>query len=288
MNIVVLGASGQVGSVILQGLKSGHNVVGTSRHGTSTLLAFDPFADDWASLGKPDVIINCIGQIEPKVSSGFERIHVELISLLLANRATLGRPRIIQISALGARKDHAVAFLRTKAVGDELLLQVPNTVVLRPSIICTNRTMLVKKMLILSAIARYTGVICLPRGVRETKLQPVMPDDLVDVIKVVLNPVEEKIINVVGPKEISLNELLKRLSVTRHQRPLLIDMPQTIMNMLMRYLVEPLNPRLLNLQQYQLLFENNVADSQQIQKLLGRSANPVDDFFNQEFEYANH
>ena len=86
-------------------------------------MHFDPFTDDWSLLGRADAIINCIGQIEPTRTSSFYDLHVGFIKLMLNNRNKIGQPRIMQISALGAAPHHQVEFLRTKGIGDELLLQ---------------------------------------------------------------------------------------------------------------------------------------------------------------------
>src|SRR5687768_12716229 len=104
MKIMILGASGQIGSVIYGALKASNNVVGTSRRQSGEFLKFDPFKDDWSALGKCQVLINCIGQIEATSTFKFYKIHVELTQLMLKNRGLIGNPRIIQISALGASR----------------------------------------------------------------------------------------------------------------------------------------------------------------------------------------
>ena len=284
MKIVVLGAKGQVGSVVFAGLMKTHNVVGTSRSASDALLTFDPFIDDWALLGKVDTIINCIGQIEPTSTSSFEHVHVGLIKILLLNRAKIGNPRIVQISALGAAVDHRNDFLRTKGIADELLLKQPDTVILRPSIVCTHRTTLVRKMLMLSKIAGYTGMICLPLRIRQTRIQPVMPGDLADGIKAVLTPRHERIINIVGPDAISVDYLLKQLITVRHQRLLFLDVPERLMNIFVNQVIARSFPRLINAQQYELLHDDNIADPQPARQLLGRPLESVQNFFINEFK----
>ena len=145
MRIVVLGASGQIGSVIYNGLKDRHVVLGTSRKASADCVRFDPFQDNWHVLGTVDVLINCIGQIEATSSSSFHHIHVDLTKRIIAHRQQIGNPTILQISALGASAAHNVEFLRTKGIADDLLLQHAETAVIRPSIVCTHRTMIVRK-----------------------------------------------------------------------------------------------------------------------------------------------
>ena len=69
MKIIVLGATGQIGSIIYNGLSQRYEVIGTSRNHHSDLAKFDPFHDDWSILGKADVLINCGANRAGKVAS---------------------------------------------------------------------------------------------------------------------------------------------------------------------------------------------------------------------------
>ena len=163
MRTVVLGASGQIGKIIYEELKKSHEVIGTSRNSSSELLQFDPFKDSWSVLGKADVLVNCVGQIEATKEFSFQKIHIELTKLIIQNRERLGNPRIIQISALGASKLSELEFFKTKGIADDQLLKNSNTVIVRPSIICTHKTMMVRKMQVLYSISRFTnGLLIVP------------------------------------------------------------------------------------------------------------------------------
>ncbi|HYF68474.1 MAG TPA: hypothetical protein VD884_10065 [Ohtaekwangia sp.] len=266
MKIVVLGASGQVGSVIYSGLKDIHEVTGTSRNRSGKYLQFDPFSDDWSVLGKADVLINCVGQIAATPKSSFDRIHVLLTKQILAHRQNLGNPRIIQISALGASTDHQVEFLRTKGIADELLLQHPNVAVIRPSIICTPRTMLVKKMIMLSELARvFFGFVPIPRGFLTTQIQPIMPDDLIDLVRKLCYSHNTRIIPAVGPEPISFHEVIQILRECRHEQLKVIEVSKRFTDIVVKNFVGYLLPKIISTQQYQLLFEDNTADVETIE-----------------------
>lgn len=284
MKIILLGASGQVGSIVFDGLSKSHQVIGTSRRANGKHVRFNPFTDDWSLLGRADAVINCIGQIEPTQSTSFYDIHVELIKHIIRNREKIGHPRIVQVSALGAAPHHKVEFLRTKGLGDELLLQNGNTVVLRPSIICTHRTMIVRKMLLLSRIAKYfAGVAIVPQGFLKTRIQPVMPKDLIDAMEVVLSPVDHRIVNVVGPEAISFNDILTCLFYAKHQKLRIVQVPRVFVDAVVRTIIVHAFPQVLNAQQYELLFEDNIADPEPLQQLLRRSLAPASGFFKDEF-----
>ena len=286
MKIMILGASGQIGSVIYSALRASYEVVGTSRKESVQLIKFDPFEDDWSTLGKCQVIINCIGQIEATSTFSFYKIHVELTQLMLQNRKQIGNPRIIQISALGASTQHQVEFLRTKGIADDLLLEYPDTVVVRPSIVCTPNTMVVKKMLMLRQISQFTrGVLFVPKGFLDTQIQPIMPQDLGEIVKnlCTMNSLPN-VIQVVGPDPITFRDIFGIMFAAQKEKFRLMEVSKTFLDMVIKYGVSVVSPRLINSQQYQLLFENNVGNAAETEKFLGHALTSTRKFFINEFE----
>lgn len=288
MKIIILGASGQIGSVLFDGLRHRHEVTGTSRKQSPKFIQFDPFRDHWSLLGKADVLLNCIGQIEPTRASSFAHIHVGLTKLMIQHRASLGNPRIIQLSALGASTAHNVEFLRTKGLADELLLQCPDTFIVKPSIVCTHNTMIVKKMLMLKRIARYTsGLLAVPEGFLQTRIQPVMPKDLTDVVEALcVTTGYARVVDVVGPMALSFREIITIMFKTGGMRSRLVEMPKKIVDVVALYGVSALFPSFINAQQYRLLFADNIADKTGIEDILQRPLTPTEQFFINEFTYA--
>lgn len=289
MKIIVLGATGQIGAIIYNGLKHEYEVVGTSRNHHSGILQFNPFHNDWSILGKADVLINCVGQIEATRKSSFHHVHVELTKRILENREVIGAAKVIQISTLGASTQHKVAFLRTKGIADDLLLRQPGTVVIRPSIVCTHRTMIVKKMLLLSSIGRsLLGVVPIPKGFLNTKIQPVMPQDLVDLIERLCLKSTSQIVNAVGPAAMSFEEIIRVMMTTGKQSLRLIEVPKVIMDVLIQHIISTMFPDVINSQQYQLLFEDNTGDVKMAEEILGRPMMSTKEFFINEFTYASN
>lgn len=284
MKIIILGASGQIGSVLYHGLRNSHEVIGTSRKRGNGLIHFDPFAHDWAVLGKLDVLINCLGQIEATTNSGFHYIHVDLTNRIIANRAKLGNPRIVQISALGASSTHDVEFLKTKGVADELLLQHPNTAVVRPSIVCTHHTMIVKKMLMLSNFSQFMfGVIPVPKGFSKSKIRPIMPEDLVELVHRVCVLEKVRIIDAVGMEAFSFGQIIQLVKKNTKSRFKIIEVSKAASDFLVKSILSRLLPRVINAQQYQLLFYDNVADVEPCAQLLGKNPKSCREFFEREF-----
>jgi uncharacterized protein YbjT (DUF2867 family) len=288
MKIILLGATGQIGSVIHDALKRTHEVVGTSRKPSPTLKQFDPFENNWSSLGTADVLINCVGRIEATSLNSFNRIHVELTQRIIEHRQVIGNPRIVQISALGASAKHQVEFLKTKGIADDLLLQHPRSTVVRPSIVCTHRTMIVNKMLMLSKIGRFCfGLLPLPEGFLQTRIQPIMPEDLVDLVRILCNDHEHRLVNAVGPYPISFRQILAILMQTKKVKFRLIEVPKKITDFFVSHVASRAIARLINLQQYQLLFSDNISDPEMVRQILGRPLTETKQFFTNEFKYAS-
>lgn len=289
MRVIILGGTGQIGSVVREHMGRHHEIISTSRKTSTPHVQFDPFRDDWSELGKADVLINCIGSIDASSAQGFDRVHVELTRRIIDNRHAIGNPRIVQISALGASPMHRSDFLRTKGIADDLLLQHPDTIVIRPSIVCTHRTVLVRKMLMLSRIAKYTaGWIFVPKGFLTTRIQPVTPDDLAGIVKTVCMRRDHGVVEVAGPEVMRFADVLALLSEVRNQKIRRVEMPRSIMDSLIEGVTSQLFPSVISVQQYGLLFEDNTADNEMCAKLLERPMTSVISFFQKEFSNATY
>jgi nucleoside-diphosphate-sugar epimerase len=287
--ILILGATGQIGKSLFDAFSNDERVEvrGTSRMKLmdKNMILFDPFTANWKNLGSFDVLINCIGQITENWGNSFEKIHIGTTKEILKNRSLIGNPKIIQVSALGAIENHNVKFLRTKGIADHILLQNENTVVVRPSIICTPSTMLVKKFRMLKKLIKiFNDNLFVPEGFLESKLQPVLIGDLVDVIlNISREQVAEGIVNVVGPEELAFMNLLK--IATEDSSNLKIRQLNSIfVTPFVKFLISPLFPNLISFEQYQLLFSDNISNSETTEKILGRKPGSTLEFWKKELQ----
>lgn len=281
MRVLMLGGSGQIGFPLVCRFAerfSNSQIFATSRSGQAPrptpnnvqFLAFDPFLDDWSTLPLVDLAYNCIGQIRESKSMSFARIHRGMSERLLRHRKGLGNPCIVQLSALGAGEHPGVPFLATKSEADQLVLAEPNSFVVRPSIVCTADTMLLRKLKQLGRISRwFGGRLIIPEGFLQAKVQPIMIEDLVDLmIAVGERGSESRVIPAVGPEPLAFGELLSLV----HDRSFPAwEIPRKLLEPLIRYVVSPFFPSLINYDQFRLLFEDNVGDPVPGMQLLGRS-----------------
>ena len=282
-NILLLGASGKIGLEIRKvfaASKTSQRLICCSRgiwkgevFPGETWLQYDPFSDPWASLGRVDVVINAIGAIAESKEMSFERIHGGVTAAILQHRAAVGNPRIVQISALSADAASPLGFLRTKGQADEMLLQEDDSVVLRPSIVCTPDTMLSQKLQKLLTIARFgLGKLLVPNGFPHTRVQPVMGADVGEAAFHAANdPGFQGVIDVVGPEKLSFGDLILRMSAAQGRNVKLIEVSREIMESFVAHFVGVWFPNLINLEQFRLLFQDNVGDATATEALLGRS-----------------
>lgn len=295
--ILLLGASGQLGTAIREAfaqLAPDCILIATSRNPApkdddrGTWLKLDPLAEEWPALPKVDIVINVVGAIHATDAMPFEEVHGGVTAAILAHRERLGNPKIIQISALGADPGHSSAFLRTKGEADALLLRQPRTLVLRPSIVCTPGTMISKRFQTLLSISRFSlGKLLMPKGFGETKIQPILADDLGKAVvhAALADFVGSMALPLVGPEQLSLRNLLETMAEAQGRKIRLIEVPREIVESFVTHFVSVWFPDVLNADQFQLLFEDNVAAVEPTLNLLGRRPASTLDFWRAE---ANH
>jgi uncharacterized protein YbjT (DUF2867 family) len=284
-SILILGASGRIGGDLFRQLKESwpaSKITGTGRKSSEDqMISFDPFADDWSNLPGPfDVVVNCIGAIRESRDMPYDRIHQGLTELLLQHRTLLGNPRIVQVSALGARPDHPVSFLKSKGKADELLLAQPATIVVRASVVCHPETMLQLRLKKLVEMARLSfGKLLVPRGFAQTKVQPILPSDLSALLAQAVVRDEEGVLDAVGAETFTFRELLDMMAASAGKSLKLIEVPREIMQGFVKYFVSVWFPGILNYDQFQLLFMDNTGDKSRAETFLDRPLQSSRDFW---------
>lgn len=225
LRIIVLGANGRVGRAVYEAtlrcfpqaelvacVRRRHlhfeGCTGDTKHRS---VVFDVFKDDWSTLGKADILVNCIGAISGTKTDSLHKVHHTLAALIRSHRSQLGNPRIIQVSALGVDVNSASEVLRIKALADALLLELPDTFVVRPSVVCSPDTLIAKKLQQTARLLRWSfNRLPVPQQVLRFRISPVMPHDLAAVVIAAMqgNP-PQRIINVAGPQQYTFNDLLQ-------------------------------------------------------------------------------
>ena len=291
--IAVIGASGRLGQIICSAIEIDlpqYELIRLSRRkelSEKGFTIFNPLLDDWSALKKTDILINAAGIIQESGDFAFEEVHVQLMQLIIENRHLIGNPRIIHISALGADSSHPIAFLRTKGEGDKKLMKQPDCYVIRPSIVCTHNALLVKKLkTLLELSSKYLfNHALIPADFLKTRIQPVMPFDLQVLTITLCNKTpEEKCWNLTGAEELTFGWLIEQAIKARNQRFNPIEIPKNLVATVTRNFISVWFPELINYEQFQLLFKDNIADKTQVEKLTGMAVKSTIEFWTNEFK----
>lgn len=288
--VAVIGASGTLGKIISGKLSSmpGIELIKLSRNtslGPQGFFVFDPEKDDWKKIGNVDILINAAGIIHESKDAEFEKVHVQLAQKIIENRHIIGDPKIIQISALGADEKHPIAFLRTKGIADAKLIKQANTYVLRPSIVCTHNAVLVQKFKMMFDISKYFfNHAVLPASFLKTRIQPILESDFAEVIEILCtNDAPERVIDLPGAEQISFQWLMDLAGEVRNQKVIALEIPKNLVEAVTKNFISIWFPGIINYDQFQLLFKDNIAEKDAVEKLLNHSVKSTLEFWKKEF-----
>ena len=176
---------------------------------------------------KSDICINLIGILfEKKKGSSFKNIHSLFPSLLAKLSKEYNLKHFIHLSALGINEAEDSNYAKSKLEGENNIFKnFPLASVLRPSVVyssddnfTTNFMTLLKRLPVFPLY--YKG---------KTKFMPIHCSDLTDIIyHVISNNINSKIIECVGPEEISFRKILENLLDLMGKRRLLIPLPLVV------------------------------------------------------------
>lgn len=222
MKILLTGASGFIGSHILNALLSaGHDVRAAVHHrrpwrddaGVETVscdFSNEMRADHWLErLQGVDMVVNTVGIISEERGQRFDALHETGPIALFRACEIAGIKRVIQISALGSSGKDISSYFTSKSKADNWLRNSKlDYLILHPSMVFGPGA---KSLLLLRAMAMLPLVPVIGKG--EQQLQPVHVDDLSEaVVKGISLPqIWQREVPVVGAEDIGFGELLLAL-----------------------------------------------------------------------------
>ncbi|OWV92835.1 nucleoside-diphosphate sugar epimerase [Rhizobium sp. R72] len=172
MRIVILGASGLIGSATVSRLQRSHTLVGIARDVEVSRQRF-PMVE-WRSmdlsrstgalkeaLAGAEAVVNCVGALQDAPGENLSAIHEDVVSNIIMACRHSQAVRIIHISAVGVDRDPTSRFSTTKQRSEEVLKASGLTwVILRPSVVLGRPVF---------------GASALMRGLAALPVMPVMP-----------------------------------------------------------------------------------------------------------------
>lgn len=208
-----------------------------------------------------DYVVNCVGILFESGRNTFDAVQA-FGANAIAEAAKAQGAKLVHVSAIGADKNSAADYARTKAVAEEAVLKaVKDAVILRPSIIFGPEDGFFNKFADMSRLAPALPLV----GGGHTKFQPVYVADVAEaVVKGVVGELEGgKIYELGGPEVLSFKQCLETmLKVVSRSRPL-VHLPWAIASLIgsVSSLIPFIDPPL-TVDQVELLKSDNVVSDQ--------------------------
>ncbi len=272
--ITVIGATGFLGRHTVRALaKAGWRIKAASRHprrgfflrpmgsvGQIELVKCDvtDASSVAAAIRGSDVAVNLTGILFEKGQS-FEDVQATGAAHVAEAAAAAGVTHLLHVSAIGADRQSASVYARTKAEGEEAVRRaVPGAVILRPSIIFGPEDSFFNKF---AGMARYLPALPLIGGGR-TRFQPVFVGNVAAAIVTALDSpaARGRTYELGGPGIYSFRELMEIILEQTGRRRALIPLPFGLASFNAALLQLLPNP-LLTTDQVRLLKKDNVASA---------------------------
>ena len=240
-NCLIFGGSGQIGRNLIRKLtKNNYQVTVVTRNihqksfiiktqanaGYIDIVESNIFEENKIRelFQKADVCINLIGILfEKKKGNTFKNIHTVFPSLLAKLSKEYNLKHFIHFSALAVDKANDSHYAQSKVEGENRVLKnFPLATILRPSVVysvddnfTTNFMTLLNRLPLFPIY--YNG---------KTKFSPIHCSDVTDIVyHIISNNIYSKIIECVGPEEITFKEILQRLLNLIDKKRILLPFP---------------------------------------------------------------
>ena len=274
--VLIFGGSGQIGRHLIRRLTNKNylvTVVTRNLHtkGTVLRLGGNPgyveiieaniFNEDKLNdlFKDKDICINLVGIISENKKNKFKNIHTYFPTLLSKKCEEFKLKQFIHISALGVDKAKDSKYAESKLAGEKNILEnFSKTTILRPSVVYSvDDNFTTNLMTLLSLLPvfplYYEG---------KTKFSPIHVTELCEIIlEIIEKCIIEKIVECVGPEELSFKEILERLLFSIDKKRILFNLPLFLAKIIIFFL-EKLPKPLITQDQLTLLKYDNVISNE--------------------------
>ncbi len=217
------------------------------------------------AMQEADAVVNCVGVLNALGKNDFGAVQAEGAERIARLAAENGISRMVHISAIGADAESDSEYSRTKAQGEEGVLEhMPNAVILRPSVIFGTEDQFFNRFAAMTRMGPF-----LPLVGAETRFQPVYVDDVAKAAVLgVQGQAESGVYELGGPEVKSFRALMQQMLGVIHRRRIIIGMP---------FLVARIMAGVLDIAKFVSfqLFPNNILTRDQVRNL--RRDNVVSD-----------
>ncbi|HBS50146.1 MAG TPA: complex I NDUFA9 subunit family protein [Rhodobacteraceae bacterium] len=170
-----------------------------------------------------DAVVNCVGILVESGKNRFDSVQNEGAARVARFAARKGVARMVHISAIGADVNSDSAYARSKAAGEQAVLEhMPGAMILRPSIMFGPEDAFFNKF---AAMTRYGPFLNIAGG--DTRFQPVYVDDVARAAEMgVLGTAAGGIYELGGPEVLTFRELMQRMLATINRRRIIVNLPR--------------------------------------------------------------
>ena len=274
--VLIFGGSGQIGRHLIRRLTNKNYLVtvvtrnlhkkGTAlrlggNQGYVEIIEANIFNEDKLNdlFKDKDICINLVGIISENKKNKFKNIHTYFPTLLSKKCEEFKLKQFIHISALGVDKAKDSKYAKSKLEGEKNILEnFSKTTILRPSVVYSvDYNFTTNLMTLLSLLPvfplYYEG---------KTKFSPIHVSELCEIIlEIIEKCIIEKIVECVGPEELSFKEILKKLLFSIDKKRILFNLPLFLAKIIIFFL-EKLPKPLITQDQLTLLKYDNVISNE--------------------------
>ncbi|WP_321337322.1 complex I NDUFA9 subunit family protein [uncultured Cohaesibacter sp.] len=171
-----------------------------------------------------DAVVNLVGILFESGKATFDGVHHIGAKMIAGETAKAGITHMVQISAIGAAADSPSAYARSKAKGEEAVLNaLPDAIIVRPSLLIGPEDDFFNKF---AAIAKLSPFLPLVGG-GDTQFQPAFVGDVGQVIALGVKGalVAGTTYELGGPEIKSFKQLLAMTLDETHRKRLLLPLP---------------------------------------------------------------
>lgn len=224
-----------------------------------------------------EAAVNLVGVLYESGNATFKAIHTDAAKLIAETAAEVGIKRFVQMSALGADKNAAAEYARTKALGEDAVLSaLPSARIVRPSVVFGPEDNFFNTFAGICRISPFLPVFGAPTfpdvnagggkafcvnflGDGGPKFQPVYVGDVADAIVKCLNDdaTAGKTFELAGPTVYSFADLMRLVLKSTSRKRLLVPAPFWVLE-LKAFFLEKLPKPLLTTDQVKLMQTDNV------------------------------
>lgn len=205
-----------------------------------------------------DYVVNLVGILAQSGRQNFNSLHVQGARLIAIASREAGVKQLVQMSALGADEKSASKYARTKAHGEDAVLNMePNAIILRPSVIFGPEDgffNLFAGMMSLLPIVPVFG--------SKTKFQPIYVGDVAAAILAALDGKAKQgtIYELGGPQIVSMKEVHQKIKQITGLKTWLLPLPLFVAKIIALLTWFLPNPPITN-DQIKLLKKDNVVSN---------------------------